>query len=96
MINKTSINPISLAYIVNDIYDIDIIGKSRDRHISDIRKMYCVYVYRNSRITLQTIGNILGRSIGNVSYYLSMHDRQMGESEAYADNYANFQDRINK
>ena len=43
---------------------------------------------------MHNIAEILQKSIGNVSYYLSMHDRQMGESSSYADNYTDFQDRI--
>lgn len=79
--------------IYND-YGINIVSKVRDRYTTDLRKMFCAYIYRNTRMTMHNIAEILQKSIGNVSYYLSMHDKQMGESSSYADNYTDFQDRI--
>jgi hypothetical protein len=77
-------------------YGVNIVSAQRDRYTTDLRKMFCTYVYRNTRMTMHNIAEILQKSVGNVSYYLSMHDRQMGESSSYADNYSDFQDRIKK
>ena len=79
---------------IEEEYGVDLLSNQRDRYTSDLRKMYCTYIYRNTRMTLQNISEILNKSIGNVSYYLSMHDRQMRESSSYADHYTDFQDRI--
>lgn len=77
-------------------YGVNIVSAQRDRYTTDLRKMFCTYIYRNTRMTMHNIAEILQKSVGNVSYYLSMHDRQMGESSSYADNYSDFQDRIKK
>ena len=81
---------------INYEYGVNIVSAQRDRYTTDLRKMFCTYVYRNTRMTMHNIAEILQKSVGNVSYYLSMHDRQMGESSSYADNYSDFQDRIKK
>lgn len=85
---------VSLIEGVNRHYDVDILSRDRDRYTSDVRKMYCAYVYRNTRLTIQNLAEILQKSIGNVSYYLSSHDKQIGEGGAYADDYTDFQDRM--
>jgi len=79
---------------VNSIYEVDILSRDRDRYTSDIRKMYCAYVYKNTRLTIQNLSEILQKSIGNVSYYLSSHDKEVGKGGAYADHYTEFQDRM--
>jgi hypothetical protein len=45
-------------------------------------------------MTLQNLAEILQKSIGNVSYYVSSHDKQIGDGGAYADYYTAFQDRM--
>lgn len=79
---------------IDSEYEVDLLGRDRDRYTSDLRKMCCNYLYTNSRLTLEQISELLGKSIGNISYYLSSHTKQMGESLAYADRYADFQDRF--
>jgi hypothetical protein len=85
---------IELIEKVNLAYNVDIISRERDRHTSDIRKMYCSFVYNNTRLTIQNLSEILQKSIGNVSYYLSTHDSQMKLGGAYADHFTEFQDRM--
>lgn len=85
---------VELLQTIQDEYGVDIVSKERDRHTSDLRKMYCAFVYRHTRLTLQNLSEILQKSIGNVSYYLSSHDKQMGEGGAYADHYTDFQERM--
>jgi len=85
---------VQLIEKVNKEYRVDILSRERDRYTSDVRKMYCAYVYKNTRLTLQNLSEILQKSIGNVSYYLSSHDKQVGQGGAYADHYTEFQDRM--
>jgi hypothetical protein len=89
-------DPEVLMDIIYDEYDVDILSDSRDRHTSDVRKMFCAFLYRNTRMTLQNIAEIVHKSIGNVSYYLSTHDLNMGNNVAYADRYNVFQDKMRK
>jgi hypothetical protein len=85
---------LNIIQAIYDEYGVNLVSSERDRYTTDLRKMFCTYIYRNTRMTMQNIAEILKKSIGNVSYYLSMHDKQMGESSSYADNYTDFQDRI--
>ena len=79
---------------VSSYYDVDVKSNSRDRYASDIRKMFCGYLYSTTRLTLHNISEIVNRSVGNISYYMSTHDKEMGGNEAYADRYADFQGRM--
>jgi len=45
-------------------------------------------------MTLSDIGKVIDKSVGNVFYYITTHDKQMEESKAYADRFADFQDRM--
>jgi hypothetical protein len=85
---------LSIIEHIHEDYGVDIVNGGGERYTSDLRKMYCTYMYRNTRMTMQNISDILGKSVGNVSYGISMHDKKMGESSGYADNYTDFQDRI--
>jgi len=92
--DKKEIITLGLIQSIQDEYGVDLIKGKTDRYLSDFRKMYCVYVYRNTRMTLGDISKALQKSIGNISYYISMHDKQMKGSVGYADNYEEFQDRM--
>ena len=85
---------IALIDVIEREYGVDILSRERDRQTSDLRKMFCAFAYRNTRMTLQNLAEILQKSIGNVSYYVSSHDKQIGDGGAYADYYTAFQDRM--
>jgi|LUMQ01.1.fsa_nt_gb predicted transcriptional regulator len=95
-ISMHGIDPIGMMESVLRIYDVDLHSKSRDRFTSDLRKMFCAFLYKNSRMTIKNISNIVGKSIGNVSYYLSSHDLKMINNVAYAERYDVFQDKMRK
>jgi len=79
---------------LNKEYGVDILSKDSDRKTSDVRRMYCAFIYGNTRLTLQNLAEILSKSVSNIAYYLRSHDKQMKLGEAYADHFAEFQDRI--
>jgi len=89
--NKEAINLIS---VLNKEYKVDILSKDSDRKTSDVRRMYCALIYNNTRLKLQNLSDILKKSVSNIAYYLSSHDKQMELSEAYADHFTEFQDRM--
>ena len=90
------LDPIGMIEAIIKDYDVDIHSNSRDRFTSDLRKMFCAFLYRNTRMTIQNISSIIGKSVGNISYYLSTHDLKMNNSVAYAERYNVFQDKMRK
>ena len=83
------LDPIGMMEAIINEYDVDIHSESRDRFTSDLRKMFCAFLYRNTRMTIQNISGI-------VSYYLSTHDLKMNNNVAYAERYDVFQDKMRK
>lgn len=95
-LSMSGLDPLGLMELIIREYDVDVLSKSRDRHTADTRKMFCAFLYKNTRMTLHNISEIVQKSVGNVSYYLSTHDKQMEDNVAYADRYEVFQDKMRK
>jgi len=83
-------NAVSMVGVIHDTYKIDIASDDRDRVTSDIRKMFCSYIYSSTRMTMQNIAEVLNKSVGSISYYLQSHESEYKTNKAYADRYVSF------
>jgi len=70
-----------------NILGVDITSEARSKRISDARKMFCYYVYSNSRMTLDEISKLIKKSKSSVFYYIEQHEKNMCDNKGYADNF---------
>lgn len=86
-LSKSNLDVDRAMEAINRELGVDVKDKSKDRYTADTRKMFCVFLYNNTRMTLQNIASVVGKSVGNVHYYVTTHAKQIEENVAYADRY---------
>lgn len=84
----------SVVSATTEVLGVDITSKKRSKRLSDARKMFCHYVYTNSRFTLDEISEIINKSKSSVFYYIEQHEKNMCDDKGYADTFKHYTQSI--
>lgn len=82
--------------VIENGYGIDVTSTNRDRDTSDLRKMWCGLMHKNTRMTFRDISSVIKKSVGSVAYYIDTHKQQQQESKVYADRFANLEKEVER
>lgn len=84
----------SIVEKTSEILGVDVTSMDRSKRLSDARKMFCAYIYTNSRFTLEEISEVVKKSRSSVFYYIEQHEKNMCDDKGYADTFNHYTQSI--